>query len=75
MNENPGKGKSIIVTVTDEALGNIHQLADKLTKKGMNIKRVLPITGIISGFYSSSLSNIRKIKGVKNAEDEASAQF
>jgi hypothetical protein len=41
----------------------------------MTIKRVLPITGVISGLYSRSLAGLQNMKGVKAVEEEARAQF
>lgn len=63
--------KSVIVTVTDEALSTINQLADKLEKKGLKVERVLPITGVIAGAVApANVDSIRKIQGVLSVEDE-----
>lgn len=73
MKEHSGKEKSVIVTVADSALANIHELANELADKGMKVKRVLPITGVISGSYSSSLSRLQGMHGVKAVEEETRA--
>jgi hypothetical protein len=69
------KEKSVIVTVTDNALKDIQKLAEKLQEKGMTIKRILPITGVISGSYPFELSDIKEVTGVKAVEEEARAEF
>lgn len=71
-----GKLKPIIVTVTDAQLKNIQQVADQLTAEGMQVRRVLPITGVISGSYASvNLSDLEKVDGVMSVEEEESAQL
>ena len=72
----PTKRKPIIVTVADDALGNIHELATKLAAKGMRVDRVLPITGVISGSYpSDKVGELENIAGVTSVEEEASAEL
>ncbi|MDP9177625.1 MAG: hypothetical protein M3O61_08100 [Gemmatimonadota bacterium] len=71
-----GKSKPIIVTVADAKLKNIQQVADQLTAEGMQVRRVLPITGVISGLYTSvNLSDLEKVDGVMSVEEEVSAQL
>ena len=66
--------KSIIVTVTDEMLGNIDQVAERLAAKGMKIDQVMPITGVISGSCAATkMPALEKIAGVMSVEEEASA--
>jgi hypothetical protein len=68
--------KPIIVTVADDALKNIHELATKLTAKGMHVDRILPITGIISGSCTSTkMGELENIDGVMSVEEEASAEL
>lgn len=63
--------KSVIITVSDEALTEIDQLADKLKKKGLKVERVLPITGVIAGAVApDKVASIRKVQGVLSVEDE-----
>ena len=72
----PSKSKSIIVTVADDALENIHELANKLAAKGMQVDRVLPITGVISGSCpSGKVGELENIDGVTSVEEEASAEL
>ena len=68
------RSKSIIVTVTDEMLGNIDQVAERLSAKGMKIDQVMPITGVISGSCSAArMPSLEKVAGVMSVEEEASA--
>jgi hypothetical protein len=68
--------KSIIVTVTDEMLGNIDQVADHLTAKGMKIDQVMPITGVISGSCAATkMHALEKVAGVMSVEEEATAHL
>ena len=70
------KKKPIIVTVADDALKNIHELATKLAAKGMQVDRVLPITGIISGSCASTkFGELENVEGVMSVEEEASAEL
>lgn len=70
------KRKPIIVTVADDALGNIDELATKLAAKGMQVDRVLPITGIISGTcLSTKMGELENVDGVTSVEEEASAEL
>lgn len=72
----PKKRKPIIVTVADDALKNINELAAKLTAKGMKVDRVLPITGIISGSCASGkMGELENVAGVTSVEEEASAEL
>jgi len=70
------ESKPIIVTVTDESLEKIDDLADQLTRKGMKVDRVLPVTGVITGSYAQgSLAELRQVSGVQSVEDEVGAQL
>lgn len=70
------KGKSVIVTVSDDALPNIHQLADELGAKGMKVDRVMPVTGVITGsLKASKVSALGKVVGVLSVEEETTAQL
>ena len=72
----PKKLQSIIVTVADEALNNINELADELAAKGMKVDRVMPLTGVISGSApSQKLSSLKKVAGVSSVEKELSAEL
>src|SRR5262249_45661037 len=68
--------KSIIVTVADDALKDIHQVADHLKARGMTVHRVMPVTGVIAGSIApSKLSALAKVQGVSSVEEEASVQL
>ena len=72
----PGKSKPIIVTVSDEALSDIQRIADNLKAKGMNVDRVMSMTGVISGSSPPSrLPALKKISGVASVEEELSAEL
>lgn len=72
----PKKRKPIIVTVADDALKNIHELAARLVAKGMKVDRVLPTTGIISGSCASTkMGELENVDGVTSVEEEASAEL
>lgn len=72
----PKKSKSIIVTVSDEALQDIQQLADSLGVKGMKVTRVMPLTGVIAGSAPASrVSALKKVDGVMSVEEEFVAEL
>src|SRR5436190_7292522 len=66
--------KSVIVTVSDDALKDIHHLASRLTEHGLKVNRVLPVTGVISGSIATSkMSALRDVSGVSSVEEELEA--
>jgi hypothetical protein len=68
--------KPVIVTVTDDKLESIYQVAELLATKGLQVDEVFPLTGVIVG--NSSLENIpalEQIDGVMGCEEEATAQL
>jgi hypothetical protein len=68
--------KPVIVTVTDEALGDIQKVAAELGAAGMKVNQVLPVTGVISGSCAPrKKSALQKIGGVLSVEDEAVAKL
>ncbi|QDU29663.1 hypothetical protein ETAA8_47780 [Anatilimnocola aggregata] len=70
----PPADKSVVITVTDEALGRIQELAQTLESKGLKVERVLPVTGVISGTCSAAqLAGLKKVAGVMSASEEISA--
>lgn len=70
------KMKSIVVTVSDEALSNIYQLADRLAAEGMKIDRVMPVTGVITGSSpANKVSSLKKVTGVASLEEELAASL
>jgi hypothetical protein len=73
---NQDRSKSVIVTVTDEALKDIEAIAKKLSDKGMKVDQVLPVTGVISGSCPVSKEGaLRGVNGVHSVEDDASVQL
>lgn len=72
----PSKAKSVVVTVADDALDSIQDVARRLTAKGLKVERVLPVTGVISGSCASNcVSSLRRVEGVLSVEDEAVADL
>jgi hypothetical protein len=70
------KIKEIIVTVGDDALNNIHQLADQLAAKGMKVDRVMPVTGVIAGSCAATkMPDLEKVDGVTSVEEEVVASL
>jgi hypothetical protein len=68
--------QSIVVTVSDEMLAEIHQVADDLAARGMEVHRVMPITGVITGAYDpAQVSSLQRVKGVLSVENEAVARL
>jgi hypothetical protein len=68
--------KPVIVTVADNALMRIQEVADQLASKGMKVKRVMPVTGVISGLCPpSKTSALEKVGGVVSVEEEAVAHL
>jgi hypothetical protein len=68
------KSKSVIVTVADDALGEIKSLATRLEDQGMTVKRVMPVTGVISGSVAASkIGTLREVSGVSSVEEELNA--
>jgi hypothetical protein len=68
------ESKSVIVTVADDALGDIHSLATRLKSHGMKVTRILPTTGVISGSVSAAkMPALRDVSGVMSVEEELSA--
>lgn len=62
--------KSIVITVTDEALGYINDVVHQLEGQGMHIERVMPRTGVISGTTTSSIAALKQVEGVMDVQEE-----
>jgi hypothetical protein len=45
--------KRLVVTVSDEKLADIHAVAGELSERGLEVDRVLPVTGVITGSLGS----------------------
>ncbi|MEL6104899.1 MAG: hypothetical protein AAFU85_02630 [Planctomycetota bacterium] len=63
------KPESIIVTVSDDRLSEIDEVAKRLEATGMRSLVVLPISGIITGIANEDLiGQLRKVWGVAAVE-------
>ena len=63
--------KSVIVTISDEALNDIGNVAKQLGNTGMKVKQILETTGVITGLMASSkLADLKKVNGVMSVEEE-----
>ncbi len=63
--------KSVIVTISDEALNDIDNVAKQLKNTGMKVKQVMQATGVITGHTDSSkLADLKKVNGVMSVEEE-----
>jgi hypothetical protein len=70
------KSKSIVVTVKDAALSDIQAVAEQLAAKGMKVRRVLPVTGVISGSVPVGKERaLKAVQGVHSVEDEVQVQL
>ena len=59
----------IVVTVDDQNLRVIESVVAGLQSAGMNVDRVLPVTGIITGEVArSKLEQLRSVPGVAGVE-------
>jgi len=66
----------ITVTVTDDQLANIDELADRLRVAGMQVDQVLHAVGVITGSITKSQrTSIENMAGVAAAEEETSFQI
>ncbi len=64
----------VIITVTDDMLDKIDEVANQLSAKGMKVDRVMPITGVIAGSSAAGkLSALKDVDGVMSVEEEAVA--
>ena len=66
--------KSVIVTITDEAMDRIEEVAGKLKSKGLLIDRVLPRVGTISG-KAKNPNALEKVRGVMSVEEEYTSEL
>lgn len=71
----PGN-KSVVVTVDDASLKDIHTVANRLVAHGMTIDRVMPLTGVITGTYArGKMSLLKTVSGVNSVEEELGVQL
>lgn len=65
------KTKPVIVTVDDGRLKEIQDVAAELGAKGMQVERVMAMTGVIAGRApAAKMAALRKVKGVLSVEEE-----
>jgi hypothetical protein len=70
------KMKSVIVTVSDEGLNDMDNVAKQLGSSGMKLKQILQATGVITGSIASSkLGDLKKINGVMSVEEEVTSNL
>jgi len=62
--------RSVTVTISDQYMPRIKDVATKLRAKGMKVDSILEKTGQITGSYSKSPSTLKKVAGVLDAEEQ-----
>ena len=69
MNQISTSRVSIIVSIDDEYLTQIQEVAQKLQSFGMSVERILTITGVITGSMASDkLDDLHQVEGVRDIE-------
>lgn len=67
---------TVTVTATDEQMGRIDELAERLRGAGMTVEQVLGPVGMITGTVSpAQRSEITAVAGVGAIEDQAHFQL
>ena len=69
---------NVIVVVTDEALPDIKKLAKQLGSKGLKVKEVMPMTGVISGTCPDdeiTMAELAAVEGVMSIEKEITTEL
>lgn len=68
--------ESVIVTVNDEGIDRIDEVARHLQEAGLKVDRVLPITGVITGSCPPSAQGpLSAVRGVSAVENEVKAHL
>jgi len=62
--------RNLVVTVDDEHMTSLSDVADRLRAAGLTVKNVMDGVGAITGHGDASLTSLRSIKGVKAVEEE-----
>jgi hypothetical protein len=63
--------KPVVVTLTDDAVGRIDEVAKSLTENGMKVERVLKIMGSITGACAAcDLAALRGVEGVADVSED-----
>lgn len=72
----PNKIKPVVVTVADDAMTRIHDVARQLGSAGLDVTQVMPLTGVITGHFSGrKLSELKGVTGVASVELEQGVQI
>lgn len=67
--------RNVVVTVDDEHLAHIAQVAKQLREKGMTVTSLMASLGLISGSVSAGATDLRRVPGVVSVEDEPHFQL
>lgn len=66
-------GDQVTVTVSDDHMGGIDAVADRLRGAGMRVDQVLPVTGVITGSAPrdrhTALAGVAGVAGVEPSTD------
>lgn len=70
------KSKPVVVTVNDDAMPHIHDVAKALGAAGLKVGQVMPLTGVITGhFPGKAPSALQGVKGVASVELDQGVQL
>ena len=69
------KLRSVVVTVADEDLSEIHAIAEMLRSRGMRVESILAATGQITGAYAKPVSQLKGVRGVVDVEEPPDIQL
>ena len=68
--------KGVIISVDDVHLDRVHEVADKLRAKGLEVQHVLEATGTITGACpAKGLASLKKVPGVAAIEEAQTVQL
>lgn len=68
--------KPVVVTVDDDAMPRIADVASQLGGAGLKVSQVMPLTGVITGrFAGQDLSVLMRVTGVMSVELEQGVQL
>lgn len=71
----PNPSRSIVVTVDDERMPKIAEVAEQLRSRGVQVDSVMEATGIITGSTDAHSADLRSIPGVMSVEDQPHFQL
>ena len=65
----------VVVTVDDQFLEKIKSVATGLRSAGMQVDKIMPVVGIVSGEVAQGkMAALKKVKGVANVEIDQEMQ-